>query len=317
MFGVWLKFGQEKTCFQFQSRLYSLKSKLASQGQTHKTSRLLRIMNIVTTSDTNFSHCLQALAESVRKFYDKQLIVYDLGLTDQEKESIDAHIIPIKVDVDFTGYANFSKGFGHRTIQMIKTTHKPFCVRHYFENYSEPMIMVDADCLFNTKVEEYGFDVGITLRRKERIDIKNPWYGIINAGVLFFNVYPKKLMDAWIEGCLKENTTDQKELSEILSETIDWQHYDKIYDWHGIKVKVFNAEIYNDERLRNGKIYHFKGKRHDKEIYEQLLAAQKQGRNMYDVFNELTSRGKRKWLQRLFGTKNHKNRILDENKQTS
>lgn len=260
-------------------------------------------MNVVTSSDSNFFHCLKGLSESVKKYYGKGPIIYDVGLTDEQRNAVDGTIIQLDVDMDFTGYANFNKGFGHRTIQMIKTTHKPFCVRHYFENYSEPMIMVDADCLFNTKVEEYGFDVGVTLRRKERIDLKNPWYGIINAGVIFFNSYAKELIDTWADGCMQENTTDQKELSEILSEMIDWQHYDKIYDWHGIKVKVFNAEVYNDVRLKNGKIYHFKGKRHDKEIYEQLLAAQKQGRNMYDVFNELTSRGKRKWLRRLFETR--------------
>jgi len=257
-------------------------------------------VNVVTSTDSNFFHCLKGLAESIKKYYGKKLIVYDVGLTEQEKNAIDATIIPIEVEVDFTGYAKFSKGFGHKTIHMIKTTHKPFCVRHYFEHYTEPMIMVDADCLFNAKVEETGFDLGVTLRRKERIDVKNPWYGIINAGVLFFNSYPGRLVDVWMEGCLKENTTDQKELSEILSETIDWQHYDKIYDCNGIKVKVFNAQEYNDVLLKNGKIYHFKGKRHQKDIYEKLLEAKKQGEDIYELFNELTGRKKEKRLKRLF-----------------
>ncbi|GAI25184.1 unnamed protein product, partial [marine sediment metagenome] len=41
------------------------------------------------------------------------------------------------------------------------------------------------------------------------------------------------------------------------------------------------------------------GKRHHKEIYNQLLDAQKQGKNMYDVFNELAGRKKKNVLNRL------------------
>lgn len=263
-------------------------------------------MNIVTTADTNFFHCLQQLAESVKTFYNKQLIVYDIGLTEKEKKSVDAFIIPITVDVDFLSFATFCKGSSNEIVKVIKTTHKPFCVKHYFEHHSEPMILVDADCTFNERVEETGFDVGITLRRRKRVDLTNPWTGIINAGVIFFNTYARELINTWAQACLKENTTDQKELTEILSETIDWKHYNKVYDWHGIKVKMFNAEEYNDVRLKKGKIYHFNGKKHNKEIYEQLLEAQSQGRNMYDVFNKLTGRKRKPPLYKLI------NRILSK-----
>ncbi len=260
-----------------------------------------RSMNIVTSSDSGFFHCLQVLAESVRRHYDKQLIVYDVGLTDGEKESVDAEVISIKVDSDFRDYASFWKESRQRTVHPIKTTHKPLCVIHYFHNYSEPMIFVDADCSFNERVEETGFDGGVTLRRKNRIDITNPWTGIINAGVIFFNTYAVELIDAWAAGCQKENTTDQKELAEILSETIDWKVYNKIYDWHGIKVKVFNAAQYNDVRLKGGKIYHWKGRRHEKGIYEKLLRAHNEGKDVYELFGQLTGRSKKSWLKSLFG----------------
>lgn len=255
-------------------------------------------MNIVTSSDSIFFHCLQGLAESVRRFYGRELIVYDLGLTDEEKNTIDARVIPIKIDVDFSGYATFMK---HSTIETraIKTTHKPFCVKHYFENYSEPMILVDADCSFNEKIEENGFDVGVTLKRKNRIDLTNPWIGIINAGVIFFNTNAKGLVDAWARGCLKENTTDQKELAEILSETVDWKGYNRLYDWHGLKIKVFNAKEYNDVRLKNGKIFHWKGRRHEKAIYEKLVQGHKEGKNVYEIFNKLTNRQKNTWWRKL------------------
>ena len=259
-------------------------------------------MNIVTSSDSNFFHCLQGLAETVRKHYGKQVICYDVGLTDEQKETVDAQVIPIEIDVDFKGYATFMK---HSTIQIqaIKTTHKPFCVSHYFENFNEPMMLVDADCTFTERVEETGFDLGVTLRRKNRIDLTNPWIGILNAGVIFFNTYSKEFLEIWAQKCTNDNTTDQKELSEILSESIDWKHYDKVYDWHGIKVKVFNAAIYNDVRLKDGKIFHFKGKRHEPDIYQQLLQAQREGGNLYELFNKLTGRKKRTLIDRIFGKK--------------
>jgi len=258
-------------------------------------------MNIVTSSDSNFFHCLKGLAQSIKQYYGKKLIVYDVGLTEQQKATIDAEVVPIKIDVDFMGYAQFWKESKQKTVSAIKTTHKPFCVRHYFENYSEPMILVDADCLFNARVEEDGFDVGVTLRRKNRIDLNNPWIGIINAGVIFFNTYAKELIETWALRCQNENTTDQKELSEMLSETIDWKHYNRIYDWHGIKIKVFKAAEYNDVRLKKGKINQFKGRRHEKGIYKKLIEAQLQGKDIYDMFNQLTSRKKKTLLKKLLG----------------
>lgn len=251
-------------------------------------------MNIVTSADSNFFHCLKGLAQSVRQHYGKQVICYDVGLTEEQRNSVDAEVIPIDIDVDFRGYATFLKETKDASVETmaIKTTHKPFCVKHYFQNHAEPMILVDADCTFTTRVEETGFDLGVTLRRKKRIDKSNPWIGILNAGVIFFNSPVNDFLDAWARRCSKDNTTDQKELSEMLSETIDWENYDKVYDWHGIKVKVFNAEIYNDVRLKSGKIYHFKGNRHRPDIYEKLINAQQNGQNLYELFNDLTGRNK-------------------------
>lgn len=262
-------------------------------------------MNIVTSADSNFFHCLEGLAETVRKHYGKQVICYDVGLTEEQRNSVDAHVIPIEIDVDFQSYATYKKNSTDIS-QIIKATHKPFCVNHYFNHFDEPMILVDADCTFTERLEETGFDLGVTLRRKNRIDLTNPWIGILNTGVIFFNKHVKELIDVWEHGCIDDNTSDQKALSEILSETIDWKHYDKIYDWNGIKVKVFNAAVYNDVRLKDGKIFHFKGKRHDPEIYQQLLQAQRDGGNLYELFNKLTGRKKKTFLERLFSQKTKK-----------
>ena len=55
-----------------------------------------------------------------------------------------------------------------------------------------------------------------------------------------------------------------------------------------------DCAVYNDERLENGKIFHFKGKRHEKGIYEKLIAAQKEGENLYELFNNITGRRQNK-----------------------
>ncbi len=253
-------------------------------------------MNIVTASDSGFFHCLKKLADSVRKYYDKPIIVYDLGLTEEQKKQLDAIIIPIEISekVNHKGRSLLS----NTGIPSTRATHKPFCVKHYFENYSEPMILADADTLFRTKVEETGFDVGVTCHklRKNNIDFYN---GVINSGVIFFNNPAEKLINRWAQECEKELTTDQKALSDVLSETINWSIFNKVQDWHGLKIKIFDCRIYNDYHLtKKGKILHFINARHHKEIYEKLIEGYKQGKDMRKMFRWI-KRGKKSRFERL------------------
>jgi hypothetical protein len=256
-------------------------------------------MNIVTTGDSKFFRCLQKLAESVRRQYNTQIIVYDVGLTNKERASLDAQIIQIDVDVDFAGYTVFKK------TPFVQATHKPFCVRHYFTHHSEPMILVDADCLFMERVEQHGFDVGVTLKPRKHIDVSNHYNGVLNTGVIFFNSNATELVDKWINECRKPDATDQKALTDILSETVDWKLYGKTYDWHGLKIKVFKTDDYNDYYLRNGKIFHFKGERHKEDMYGKLVGAIEQDVDTYRLFRRLVAKPKRyqlrsllKWLYR-------------------
>ncbi|RKY08574.1 MAG: hypothetical protein DRP56_03900 [Planctomycetota bacterium] len=238
-------------------------------------------MNVVTSADKGFYHCLKELVQSVNKHYGKPPIVYDLGLTEEQKESLNATIIPIKIQTDFQGYASYTGGDG------IKATHKPFCVKHYFENHDEKMIFLDADCLFTQRVELDGFDVAITLKTDvKRLDLNEPYAGILNSGVIFFNNPATELVDAWLKLCAEDdNTTDQKSLVDILSEVIDWKHENKIYDWHGLKIKVLGT-YYNDHHFRKGCIYHFKTNKHSGDLYPKLIEAYHQGKNLRKVLRK-------------------------------
>ena len=253
-------------------------------------------MNIVTASNSKYAHCLRELANSVRKFYDKPLIVYDIGLTQEEKQQLDATVIPIEISekVDHKGRSLIC----NTGIASTRATHKPFCVKKYFESCSEPMILVDADCLFTARVEESGFDVAVTrVPSKKNVIYEN---GVLNSGVIFFNTPAAELVDRWAVECEKEKTTDQKAISDILSETINWDRFNKLQDWHGLKIKVLDARKYNDYHLtKKGKILHFINTRHDKNIFEQLMVAYNQGKDIRKLFAKI-KRGKISRTEKIF-----------------
>jgi hypothetical protein len=252
-------------------------------------------MNIVTACDSGFFFCLKELAKSVRKCYDKPVIVYDLGLTEQEKEELDAVVIPIELNekVEYNGAAYIHPGGG----SCSRNTHKPFCVRDYFKRYDEPMILVDADCLFREKVELDGFDVAITLdpRKISRTDMYN---GMIYSGVVFFNCAAEDLVDRWEQECMTENTTDQKALADVLGEQLRWQDYKKIQQWNGLKIKILDTGIYNDFHLRRGKIWHFATTKHREDVFEKLIEAYEQGRNVRKTFLRV-ARGKKSTFEKI------------------
>ncbi|MFH1615458.1 MAG: hypothetical protein ABIG61_10310 [Planctomycetota bacterium] len=243
-------------------------------------------MNVVTASDDGFFHCLKELACSVKKYYDKPIIVYDLGLSEEHKKQFEAVIIPIQIDetVDHKGTSLLSPG----GIPSTRATHKPFCVKHYFQYYTEPMIFVDADCLFTQKVEETGFDVGVTYtppRKGKRVYYYN---GVINSGVIFFNTPACELVDCWARQCRRKDTTDQKALSDVIEETVVLRDYKRIQQWHGLKIKIFDTAAYNDFHLTGkGKILHFINTKHDKDIYERLIAGYKKGKDIRAMFREI------------------------------
>ncbi len=234
-------------------------------------------MNVMTACNSTYSFFLQPLVRSVRKFYDKPIVLYDLGLTDSERAGLDAEIIPIKdVQIEWTGREieiNHEGKIVNRDGAVIdfkdnlpaffsrpRGTFKPFCIGHYFQHHNKPVIWADVDTLFTERVEEKGFDVGVTLRPRNEMKPDDKYWGLINTGVMFFNNY-NNLVEAWMETSKGEELCDQGSINRLLDETVNWDDpdvYGKVYDWHGVQVKIFDIHTYNDYHLKDGKIWHFK-----------------------------------------------------------
>ncbi|MBS3733994.1 MAG: hypothetical protein KGY99_03610 [Phycisphaerae bacterium] len=253
-------------------------------------------MNVVTSANHDFAHCLRGLVASVHAHYGRGPIVYDVGLTEPDRAGLDAEFVAIDPGAGAFDYA------GEGDSRFICTTHKPACIADYWRRHDEPMLFVDADCLFRRRVEPEGeFDLGVTVRSGKGFDADDPWNGVINAGVLIFKNPARPLLDAWAAGCRQQNVTDQKVLVDLLGEAIDWPNsYDRTFNWRGVTVKVFAADALNDYHLRDGAIWHFKGLRHEPEIYRALLAAAEEGRDVYRLFRRMRRR-RRSWWQRLLG----------------
>lgn len=213
-------------------------------------------MNYLTAYDKDFVHCFNGLAESCEKYNGKQIIGYDLDDHDHK---------------DWKKMVEFDKG------KAIATTHKPALIRHYFDNFEEPVLYVDADCLFRAKVDEADFkdcDMAVTMREWEDIDRNDLFTGLINAGVMYFKEWTEAL-DDWWERCEKPNTTDQKAMNEVLGfKRMSWVGEETItlqYEDSEVKARILPCSIYNDYTLTNGKIFHLKSGNHRDWKYKELI----------------------------------------------
>ena len=252
-------------------------------------------MNIVTSADAKFFHCLVPLVESVWEHYGRAPIVYDLGLTAEQRDSLRAEVISIDVDVTFDQWVDAEGG------TFIQATHKPMCVHDYWQRYDEPMVLVDADCFFHTRVD-FGsdYDVAVTMKTGNGLDLGDTFGGILNTGVIVLNNAAEPLVAAWVEACHEAGTTDQKAMVDVLAESVDWSAgHGSVQAWRGLRVKLLDTDTYNDFHLRDGDVFHFKGGRHDAATFAELIATVRAGKNVRNVYKQLT--GRRPWYKRLFG----------------
>lgn len=224
-------------------------------------------MNIVTASDNHCARFLPALARSVELCYGKPLVVYNMGLS-PEKLPKGAMLLTPPADCgDWNDYIEYKRG--DQKCRGIKTTHKPIIIKDALQ--FGRVLYVDADTYFKRAVDLQGFDVGVCLKPVEdRYMTGDKFSSYINAGVMVWNTN-NALLEAWTEKC-KEDTTDQKAITDLLSKKIDWDEPDvlgRLHNWNGVKVRVLDCRIYNDYKLDTGDILHFKGELQNR--YDTLI----------------------------------------------
>ena len=130
-------------------------------------------MRVITAGDNVFFHCLVELSKNVKARYGQQLIVYDIGLTKGQAGHLDCVMHQVAVDDHYKGYTV------HNGTSFINTTHKPLCIKHYFQTYDEPMIYVDIPD------NETVYYVGNLRVSKEKTDFwREFWLDRINIGIL-------------------------------------------------------------------------------------------------------------------------------------
>ena len=106
---------------------------------------------------------------------------------------------------------------------FIMTTHKPACVADALDRSPAGVLYADADVLFAapvTAADVGGADVAVTPRLARERRSSYLANGALNAGVLYFagSAAARRLIAAWIEACAEGGRTDQKALSDLLSD---------------------------------------------------------------------------------------------------
>ena len=219
-------------------------------------------MTILTSANKDFSKMCHGLLNSAWKFnYDT--VVYDLGGLGFGKK-FDKSVMP-KLKKDFR--------IGNR-IYWAKSQHKPYIVKETLQNTDDFVAYLDADTLIKADISELerdlSWDVGVTLRRPNERHTENvgPFAhisGYINAGVIFFkaNAKAREFVNRWIDEMPKTTSgSDQEALNRTVFWATDVMEHGKIYEWNGIRIKIFSCDEYNykyiDEGIKDGaKILHF------------------------------------------------------------
>jgi uncharacterized protein YjiS (DUF1127 family) len=218
------------------------------------------VFYILTFADHKFFPVLWQHVKQVRRFVSYRLHVYDLGLSEIQKQQLtDIGITVLRTQVPADALDKNSRGH-------VRTTHKMYCIEDFIRTHSGPVLVLDADTLLIENIDELWPDepdcIVVTARCPRERDASHVLVnGRINAGVMAFgSSVPAAFFRQWKERCLQDtNATDQSALSDMLAEeNIDFEKFDVRQPcwWGGVVVR--DGEVYNDITNRTGKIFHSK-----------------------------------------------------------
>ena len=221
--------------------------------------------DIMTCGDQKYFKFIKIFEKNVFNRNHFFPIIYDLGLTEAQKKSLQSEmrIIPISQSFYMKNSSNY-----------IQATHKPSCILDYLSCHNKNILYVDADTLFTSKFHHNLFkDIDIAITPRHRKERKKEYYvnGFINSGVLFFrNTFEvKELLLFWEKKCCEPDTTDQKALSDIFSDQINLLEAKYIQKWNSLNILLLEAEMYNDVACKTGKLLHFKNAGRNKKAFKK------------------------------------------------
>lgn len=232
-------------------------------------------LNIVTSGDSNYFHFLEIFERNVFKIFGTYPVIYDIGLTPEQRAKLCSDIVTITVDNDFNDFD--SRG-------NIKTNHKANIVLDFFKNNTNgSCLLVDADTLFTGKISDDEFnnaDIAITLKHYKEQKEECYCNGYLNAGVLYFSNKDsvKSFLSKWNELGVGD-TTDQLALSDMLCQEVNLRlkmNYFGRISFNGLCIELLNPSIYNNVALDSGKILHFKQAARNSKMYNKYLASSKE-----------------------------------------
>jgi len=219
---------------------------------------------VMTCADAGYFHFLPFFEANVERKFGKLPLIYDLGLTEAQRTSLRSEVRRVPVPEDFAGTAH---GF-------VRATHKPACVADALDASPGGVLCADADLLFVgpvTRADVGEADVAVTPRtaRERRPDYLAK--GAINTGLVYFAVTApaRSLVAGWAEACAIGDRGDQVALSDLL---VDFDLLGPLgpATRGGMTVLKLDARVFNDTRLKTGRVLHFKNAGRDPRVVAKL-----------------------------------------------
>ena len=226
--------------------------------------------DIVTSADEGYSQFVRILAENCLHTFKKKLVVYDLGISEETKKTINADFIKFDTNKDYQSL---------NSKNSIRATHKPLCILDYFHKAQDKFLFIDADCLFTHAPHFPDSDICLTFRiYSEQTASDFSKNGIINSGVIFINPHSNTKADTellikdWISRCQNDpDSTDQKTLSDILQSLEQSVFPGAKLQYKHASISLLESEFYNDIKCRTGAVFHFKAASRREDKMKQYL----------------------------------------------
>lgn len=211
-------------------------------------------LRIITCADSGFFEFLPYLEANILRKFGVLPTIYDLGMRDDQKRALKSDVVPMPMG---ERHQSMHGGTG-----FVMATHKPACIIDALSRDPAGCLYVDADVLFvgATTASDFGnADIAVTPRHPRERSEAHLANGTINSGVLYFSgsAAARSILDQWLIACEAGDRTDQMALSDIIAE-FDPLHGLGLESRNGTSIMKLDPRVFNDVRIRTGRILHFK-----------------------------------------------------------